>query len=151
MYFTNICIILYHPWGYSNLWETVGSHSHILGLSTTLQEGSLFYNLRIGWEAQTHPRCLSWLLMTTLLFSRPSFGHLFQRCWSTPQVGENQAGVKKAASPSGGLKISHGQTFGAMSAQKSKSRGWGFLWPEFPIAFPFWINHLIFVILLLML
>ena len=60
------------------------------------------------------------------LFSRPSFGHLSQRCWSTLQVGGNQAGAKKAASPSGGLRISHGQTFGVMCARKSRSKGWGF-------------------------
>ena len=94
--------------------------------SRTLYEGSLFYNLRICWETQTYPRCISWLLITMLLFSRPSFGHLSQRCWSTLQVGGNQAGAKKAASPSGGLKISHGQTFGVMCARKSRSRGWGF-------------------------
>lgn len=78
------------------------------------------------------------------LSSRPSFGHLFQRCSSIPQVGANQAGAKKAASPSGGLKISRGQMSGATSAQKSKSRGWGFCWPELPVAFPFWVNHLNF-------
>lgn len=59
--------------------------------------------------------------------SRLSFGRLFQRCSSTPQAGANQAGAKKAASPSGGPKISHGQTSGVMSAQKNKSRGWVFL------------------------
>lgn len=151
VHFTNICIILHHSWSYNNLWETFGSQCCILELSNSLQGHSLFYNLRICWETQIYPRCLSWLLMTMLLFFRPSFGHLFQRCWNTPQVEENQAGVKKAASPSGGLKISHGQMFGAMSAQKSKSKGWGFLWPELPVAFLFWISHLVFVILFLVL
>lgn len=108
---------------------------------STLQEGS-------RCDDHKPPRYLSRLPLTVLLSSRRSFGHLFRRCSSTPQVGGNQAGARRAASPSGGLKTSRGRTSGAMSAQKSKSRGW-VVWPEWPVAFPFWINPSVFVFLLL--
>lgn len=63
-------------------------------------------------------------MMTMLLSFRLSFGHLSQRCSSIPQVGGNQAGGKKAASLSGGQKISHGPMSAVMSAQKSKNKGY---------------------------
>lgn len=117
--------------------------SHILKLPGTLQEALCFIISEFCGKYRHIPGIFHdyWW---PLLSSRPSFGHLFQRCSSTPLVGENQAGAKKAASPSGGLKIFRGQMSGAMSARRSKSRGWGFLCPELPVAFPFWINHLSF-------
>lgn len=96
---------------------------------SALQEGS-------RCDDHKPPRYLSRLPLTVLLSSRRSFGHLFRRCSSTPQVGGNQAGARRAASPSGGLKTSRGRTSGAMSAQKSKSRGW-VVWPECLLLFHF--------------
>lgn len=142
-YIVPIYIIFSHPWSYSNLWK-VGFSSVTFWNSLGPSRKALCFIISEFCGKYRHIPGIFHDYWWPLLSSRPSFGHLFQRCSSTPLVGENQAGAKKAASPSGGLKIFRGQMSGAMSARRSKSRGWGFLCPELPVAFPFWINHLSF-------
>ena len=124
VHFINVHIILHHPWSSSNLWEAASSNITFWNSLGPSRKALYFIILEFVGRHKHIPDVFRdcWWLCS---FSRPSFGHLSQRCWSTLQVGGNQAGAKKAASPSGGLRISRGQTFGVTSAQRSRSRGWG--------------------------